>query len=264
MIFFKNAWPVESSRAALALEVVLVVTKGKPEWQHIRKRCQDAKECPRVITEIVRVFNLLCFTPPVTGGYDFAALAASPMIVRLAVLLAKDRDLSPESSPGVFDIKRPYTHQAIAAAIRAQFFMPGPKNFAVLYADDEGFKSKDPRFPDRKEMPDSIVALAATAIKCIFDEHQTGTRVTIGFAGNTYAETYRRHMRALVDLRAKAPQRTAQNMSDLYDAVINPVNEESRDIDVNDYFDVADSPQRPTAATSSAAAASGSGSVDAA
>ncbi|KAJ7202359.1 hypothetical protein GGX14DRAFT_399525 [Mycena pura] len=94
------------------------------------------------------------------------------------------------------------------------------------------------------QMAATTIAAVHEAFTNVLHQYQTGTYMEISFSGNVYVETYRRHLRALADLRIKAPLSMSDNMAYLYNITVNMASAQQSCTDIDDHFSVSDSPSR--------------------
>ncbi|KAJ6549963.1 hypothetical protein B0H19DRAFT_850672, partial [Mycena capillaripes] len=79
------------------------------------------------------------------------------------------------------------------------------------------FASTSANHPDRAELPDAMVCLAATAVYGALVEYRaTGILQNIPFTEGAYEDIYRNHMRTLSDTRAAAPVALHRVLHKLY------------------------------------------------
>jgi len=229
-----DGYHVITSRAAWALELLLEVARSIPAARYIHKLAQQLERLPPGLIELItdRLSNTrsnvksVCDDAELLGAFHFINLRGDERIARIDVLFTGDNYVCPEKPPippsttptGEFDTERPYLHPSLIAGIQNTGLFAGHRSFASQHADK--FASTDPRFPDRKEMADGIVALVSTAIRCLLDEYHTGKKVNITFSETAYESTYRKHRAELARNRTSAPRKMSKIMSELYAAVV--------------------------------------------
>ncbi|KAJ7167453.1 hypothetical protein C8R43DRAFT_945866 [Mycena crocata] len=116
--------------------------------------------------------------------------------------------------PHVSRIKtdEPFLHPAIIAVIK-QGILTGTFKAQVEHL----FASTNPDHPERLELPDAMVCIAATAVYATLVEFRTtGERQAINFTEAAYEDTYRNHMKTLADTRGYAPKALRQILHRLY------------------------------------------------
>ncbi|KAL7279499.1 hypothetical protein ACG7TL_007344 [Trametes sanguinea] len=80
---------------------------------------------------------------------------------------------------------KPYEHPAVLAVLRA-FFFSRSNAFASVHA--ERFTSSLETRPHEKEIPATMLAFVGAAMHASLSEWQTGTRIAVSFAGDTFAD----------------------------------------------------------------------------
>ncbi|KAJ7603584.1 hypothetical protein FB45DRAFT_960189 [Roridomyces roridus] len=88
---------------------------------------------------------------------------------------------------------------------------------SVRAQHEHRFTSTNTKHPELLELPDAMVALAATAVYAALIEYRTtGERQVINFTEAAYEDTYRNHLKTLADTRAYAPVATHRLLHRLY------------------------------------------------
>ncbi|KAJ7803600.1 hypothetical protein B0H14DRAFT_3776937 [Mycena olivaceomarginata] len=97
--------------------------------------------------------------------------------------------------------EKPFHHPALKAIVKDGVFN---RNFKAK--NMHLFISTSKKHPTHLELPDAMVALAATALYAALLEYRTtGERQVIAFTEGAYEDTYRNHMKTLADTRDAAP-----------------------------------------------------------
>ncbi|KAJ7918863.1 hypothetical protein B0H13DRAFT_1991135 [Mycena leptocephala] len=113
----------------------------------------------------------------------------------------------------------PFSHPAIAAVIKQGIFTAKFRAKTVHL-----LKSTSVKHPERLEIPDATVSLAATAIYAALVEYRlTGEHQLINFTEAAYADTYRNHMKTLADTRDYAGTALHKVLHSLYNNVMQSV-----------------------------------------
>ncbi|TFY53238.1 hypothetical protein EVJ58_g9557 [Rhodofomes roseus] len=117
------------------------------------------------------------------------------------------------------DCSKPYEHPLIVEAISAGFFK---HRQSVGYVhQDELVSSLPDEYPDEPELPDCMVAAAATCVHASLHEWESGYHASIKFSAVSYANVFDEHMTILGSIRKEKPLNYHQIMSRLLKLVRN-------------------------------------------
>ncbi|KAJ3502357.1 hypothetical protein NMY22_g18611 [Coprinellus aureogranulatus] len=120
----------------------------------------------------------------------------------------------PEANTWIPDRKKPYGNPTLAHVLKAGFFRSSSATGAA-HAD---------RFPvhedtGKREVPKSLLALAATGVYAALFQVQQGTQKRVRFHANSFATVYNSHILALEMMEAKKPSSYHRIVSNLYNEV---------------------------------------------
>ncbi|KAJ7692017.1 hypothetical protein B0H14DRAFT_2651829 [Mycena olivaceomarginata] len=185
-LVFEDAYPAIVSRAGFARSYLLSAAQD-PAAVHIKHRLETDLSFSACLADIpLDRINI-------TRG-DFKCMAAQevPGLYRFAHLPAAENCLKGEL---------PFHHEAIVSVLKKAVFTG---QFQTRNLDL--FASTSVNHPDRVELPDAMVCLAATAVYgALVGCRTTGILQNIPFTEGAYEDIYRNQMRTLIDTRATAP-----------------------------------------------------------
>ncbi|KAF8257272.1 hypothetical protein EI94DRAFT_1709311 [Lactarius quietus] len=109
---------------------------------------------------------------------------------------------------------KPYRNNWIISVIQDLYFTGGHTSFTYRF---------DYRFPRcencenvRKQVPDAMVALAATALYAVLYEWHTGKLMGVDFSSSLYMDTYEGHMNTLKEIQTRRSGAYHAMMADIY------------------------------------------------
>ncbi|KAK7018295.1 hypothetical protein R3P38DRAFT_3360084 [Favolaschia claudopus] len=137
----------------------------------------------------------------VQGFYGFAGMKPDQVMACVDGLLQDHRYIFPVTN-GRLALDQPFGHGCISHIIKEEVFT------TAAYVDEHLslFRTGTKKRAGERELPDSMVALAATAVYAALIEFKaTGRRQAIAFKEDTYESTYRNHMKTLAEKRKDYP-----------------------------------------------------------
>ncbi|KAJ7753979.1 hypothetical protein B0H14DRAFT_3512659 [Mycena olivaceomarginata] len=199
-----NAYPpAMKSRAGYAKQVMLQAAQGHSAAEHIVARLKEDPRLSRWLGNLVtdRLSTLRSGAKTradniVAGSYGFGHFLHEGDIKNLVnEKIQEDKFIFPYDDT------------------KEEWFTNG--DLAVRYRSY--FKGRRAKHEDDLEMPDTIIALAATAIFCSLSQYQlTGKKQTIKFNESVYETTYRNHLATIAKTRAGAKNATAILMHNIF------------------------------------------------
>ncbi|KAJ7605005.1 hypothetical protein FB45DRAFT_1042842 [Roridomyces roridus] len=182
-LLFKNAYPVMKSRPIKAKNLMIEAAGDDPTTVHVIDRLKSDPRMSKWLAPLIidRFSNF-------RSDAKKRAMSVVPAEYRLAV----------------------------AGVIQGEWFSAGGEGLKY----PELFTSTREKRPDEREMPDTIVALAVSALACAIDEYKmTGSRLSIMFSENVYEDVYRSQLAQMKTQREAAPTTFARLMHQLYVSV---------------------------------------------
>ncbi|KAJ6459836.1 hypothetical protein DFH09DRAFT_1499361, partial [Mycena vulgaris] len=184
-LVIEDAYPPILSRSGLGKAYMLAVTDNVPEAVHIKGRLSVDPRFAAMLSDIKVAVNIA------PGHYKLAGLPPARTKQAVEDLLKDHRYIFPTNPvSNRLQTELPFRHPAIVAVIKQQ----------------------EP--PEAPQLPDPMVSLAATAYRL------TGEHQNINFTEAAYEDTYRNHMKTLVDTRTYAPVALHKVLHALYNDVI--------------------------------------------
>ncbi|KAJ7845336.1 hypothetical protein B0H13DRAFT_2095511, partial [Mycena leptocephala] len=202
---------------------MLAATEKIPEAVYIKERLTDDPAYAAVLADLlIERINILrgkvkkIGMHVVPGYYKLAGLTPARTKEVVEELLKDHRYIFPtDPVTNRLQTDLPFSHPAIAAVIKQGIFTTKfrAKTLHLL-------KSTSVKHPERLEIPDATVSLAATAIYAALVEYRlTGEHQSINFSEAAYADTYRNHMKTLADTREYAGTALHKVLHSLYNNV---------------------------------------------
>ncbi|KAJ7442950.1 hypothetical protein B0H11DRAFT_2345645 [Mycena galericulata] len=225
-LIFEDSYPPILSRAGFARAYLVSAADGIPEAKHIRERLGTDLKYAAILADILldRI-NILrgdtkrTATNVVPGFFQIAGLSEVKTKELIEKVLKDHRYIFP-TDPQTNQQQRlmtekPFHHPALRAVIKDGIFTHNFKSNNMHL-----FISTSKKHPKQLELPDAMVALAATAVYAALLEYRTtGERQTIAFTEGAYEDTYRNHMKTLSDTRDAAPIALHKVLHTLYNDV---------------------------------------------
>ncbi|KAJ7120568.1 hypothetical protein C8R43DRAFT_1136736 [Mycena crocata] len=213
-LVFEDAYPPILSRAGFARAYLIEAADAIPEGQHIRERLGSDLKYAAVLADILHNIQLLDRINILRGDIKRTAAGLAPGFFQFAGLnevktkeliekVLKDHRYIFPTDPQTQRLmtEKPFHHPALRAVIKNGVFT---RNFKAN--NMHLFISTSKKHPKQLELPDAMVALAATALYAALLEYRTtGEHQTIAFTEGAYEDTYRNHMNTLSQTRASAP-----------------------------------------------------------
>ncbi|KAJ7846003.1 hypothetical protein B0H13DRAFT_2363317 [Mycena leptocephala] len=202
-LLHQDAYPPIISRAGFARAYLVSAADALPDATHIRDRLGTDLKYAAILADILldRI-NILrgdikrTATNVAPGYFRFARLTEAKSKELVEKLLKDHRYIFPVDPQTVPTLDHGETFPPPGASGRHQGRCV-TRNFKAH--NMHLFNSSSKKHPKQLELPDAMVALAATAYRT------TGERQTIAFTEGAYEDTYRNHMKTLSDTRDAAP-----------------------------------------------------------
>ncbi|KAJ7730706.1 hypothetical protein DFH07DRAFT_703844, partial [Mycena maculata] len=219
-LLFQDSYPPIISRAGFARAYLVSAAEDLPEAVHALGK--DLKYAAILADILLDRINILrgdikrTAASVVPGYFQFAGLNESNTKELIEKLLKDHRYIFPvDPQTQRLKTEKPFHHPALRAVIKEGVFN---RNFKAN--NMHLFISTSKKHPRQLELPDAMVALAATAVYASLLEYRaTGERQTIAFTEGAYEDTYRNHMKILSDTRDAAPIALHKVLHGLYNAV---------------------------------------------
>ncbi|KAF8144741.1 hypothetical protein K438DRAFT_1873215 [Mycena galopus ATCC 62051] len=221
-LVFEDAYPAIVSRAGFARSYLLSASQG-PAAVDIKHRLETdlsfaarLADIPLDRINITRGDFKRFAAQEVPGLYRFAHLPAAEVRTIVTERLQDHRYIFPvDSATNRLKGELPFHHEAIVGVLKKAVFT-GQFRTKNLHL----FASTSTNHPNRVELPDAMVCLAATAVYgALVEYHATGILQNIPFTEGAYEDIYRNHMRTLSDTRAAAPIALHRVLHKLYNLV---------------------------------------------
>ncbi|KAK7042879.1 hypothetical protein R3P38DRAFT_3179413 [Favolaschia claudopus] len=137
----------------------------------------------------------------VAAFFGLAGLSPETIKLRIEELLKDHRYIFPANGDRLH-LDQPFSQGAISFILKEEVFTSA----TFVTQNLERFPARSRKHPSERELPDSMVALAATAVYAALVEYRaTGRRQNIAFTEDAYEATYRNHMETLSQTRQSAP-----------------------------------------------------------
>ncbi|KAJ7351259.1 hypothetical protein DFH08DRAFT_97833 [Mycena albidolilacea] len=208
-LLFENSYPAIISRAGFARAYLVSAAEAMPEAKYVLERLGlDLKYAAILADILLDRINILrgdikrSAAGLAPGYFQFAGLNETKTKELIAKLLKDHRYIFPvDSQTQRLMTEKPFHHPALKAIVKDGVFN---RNFKAK--NMHLFISTSKKHPTHLELPDAMVALAATALYAALLEYRTtGERQVIAFTEGAYEDTYRNHMKTLADTRDAAP-----------------------------------------------------------
>jgi len=138
---------------------------------------------------------------------------------RIQMLLRDHQYIFPGDVERQLDCSKPYEHPLIIEAISTGYFKR--RDSAGNLHEVKLVSSLPDEHPDEPELPDCMVAAAATSVHASLREWESGYHVDIKFSTSAYANTFDEHMEILAQVRKDKPLHYHRMMSRLLKFVRN-------------------------------------------
>ncbi|KAJ7764607.1 hypothetical protein DFH07DRAFT_1016427 [Mycena maculata] len=212
-MLFTEAYPLISSRPGFSRPYMIEVARsiGRPTL-HILERLLNDAEFAVILAPIpLDRMNLLrgnmkrCAVSCILAFFQLADLQPEQVKARVEELLKDHRyifPINPATASGGLSMDKPFRHGAIRFVLKEEVFT----NTAFVTQNLDRFPATLARKPNERELPDAMVALAATTVYAALVEYRmTGHKVSIPFTEDAYEDTYRNHISSLNQVRKNAP-----------------------------------------------------------
>ncbi|KAJ7318494.1 hypothetical protein DFH08DRAFT_1036272 [Mycena albidolilacea] len=201
-VLFENSYPAIISRAGFARAYLVSAAEAMPEAKYVLERLGlDLKYAAILADILLDRINILrgdikrSAAGLAPGYFQFAGLNETKTKELIEKLLKDHRRCQRLMT------EKPFHHPALKAIVKDGVFN---RNFKAK--NMHLFISTSKKHPTHLELPDAMVALAATALYAALLEYRTtGERQVIAFTEGAYEDTYRNHMKTLADTRDAAP-----------------------------------------------------------
>ncbi|KAJ7755609.1 hypothetical protein DFH07DRAFT_940770 [Mycena maculata] len=206
-VLFEESYPLMISRPGFTCPRLITAARIRPSSAHILERLLTDPEFGAILAPIpLDRMNILrgtikrCAVSCVPAFFGLADMEPERIKSRIEELLKDHRYIFP-TDKGQLLLTKPYRHGSIRFVLKEEIF----SNPSFVTQNNDRFPATNAKHPERKELPDAMVALAATAVYAALLEYRmTGQRQTIPFTEDAYENVYRNHMASLADTRVKA------------------------------------------------------------
>ncbi|KAI0058290.1 hypothetical protein BV25DRAFT_1919490 [Artomyces pyxidatus] len=216
---FDSAFPLADRRPFLLAAAVARSAKSiGPTADFIAKRVESDDEYAAGIS-VIPEYRMSNFRGKVKdladsgvkAGYKFSRFPDNKFSETIGKLLKEHSYIYPGNPlTEVYEEGRPYCHEAIIEVLRGVLFGAKP----LVKFSRENFLNKS----GKPQMPQSLVALAATAEQAALKVYQLGeTAVKIDFDSNIFETTFSVHMETLEELREEDEEVYQMIMEHLYE-----------------------------------------------
>ncbi|KAK6992937.1 hypothetical protein R3P38DRAFT_3078413 [Favolaschia claudopus] len=221
-LLFIDAYPRMTSRAGYARERMIQAAVDIPAAAHILGRLGlDAPYAALLSSIPIDRINILrgnfkrTAVTCVPAFFSLAGLSSEKVKTRVEELLKDHRYIFPPNGERL-RLDQPFTQGAISFVIKEEVF----SNPAFVTQNLDRFPARSRKHPSERELPDAMVALAATAVYAALVEYRnTGRRQNIPFTEDAYESTYRNHMETLSQTRNTAPNSMHNILHQLFNDV---------------------------------------------
>ncbi|KAJ7756683.1 hypothetical protein B0H16DRAFT_1458133 [Mycena metata] len=221
-LFFEDAYPAIVSRAGFARSYLLSAAQT-PASAHIKDRLETdlsfaarLADIPLDRINITRGDFKRVAAQEIPGLFRFAHLPPAEVRNIVADRLQDHRYIFPvDLATNRLKVELPFHHESIVGVLKKVVFT-GQFRTKNLHL----FASTSKKHPNRAELPDAMVCLAATAVYGALVEYRaTGTLQNIPFTEGTYEDIYRNHMKTLIETRESVPVALHRVLHKLYNLV---------------------------------------------
>ncbi|KAI0245420.1 hypothetical protein BJV78DRAFT_1287891 [Lactifluus subvellereus] len=218
-----NAYPPIESCTKLTRQWLYAAAKER-KAKIIKMRVKEDTRFVRSLQDLIFArIGTLCSSlkdsavKAVTGGYGLNGNDYQKVAKCVEGWLMDDNYIFPQrdNQAKTLDYGNPFHHQAIISILCDEFFQKS-SSFGNMHP--EFFKSCHETRPEL-ELPEVMVALAATAVYCALREWKNGQCVNLSFTQAAFEDIYQGHINTLKELREKHPNQSHHVMSALYNAV---------------------------------------------
>ncbi|KAJ7459974.1 hypothetical protein B0H11DRAFT_2316035 [Mycena galericulata] len=145
-----------------------------------------------------------CAVSCILAFFQLADLEPEKVKARVEELLKDHRYIFPtDPKTGGLQLDMPFRHSSIRFVLKEELF----SNASFATQNLDRFPATYIKKPTHRELPDAMVALAATGVYAALVEYRmTGQRQNIAFTEDAYEDTYRNHIATLQQVRSSAPR----------------------------------------------------------
>ncbi|KAJ6454788.1 hypothetical protein C8R45DRAFT_1188836 [Mycena sanguinolenta] len=214
-MLFIDAYPMMASRAGFGRPHMIRAAEARPTAVHILARLRTDPTFGTILAPIpLDRMNILrgnmkrCAVSCILAYFGLAGLTPDQVKLRVEELLKDHRYIFPTTA-GKLQLDEPFRHGSISYVLTEELF----SNNSFVTQNSDRFPARLLTKPNERELPDAMVALAATAVgfsllvyAALVEYRVTGRRQTIAFTEDAYEDTYRNHISTLEDSRKTAPK----------------------------------------------------------
>ncbi|KAJ6558403.1 hypothetical protein B0H19DRAFT_1235265 [Mycena capillaripes] len=221
-MLFVDAYPLMVTRAGFGRPRLIEAAEARPAASHILERLLKDPTFGATLAPIpIDRMNILrgnlkrCSVSCVLAFFALADLQPHQVKEGVEELLQDHRYIFPRTA-GQFQFTQPFRHGSIRFVLKEELFT----SVSFVTQNIERFASKYEKKPTERELPDSMLALVATAIYAALVEYRmTGRHQNTPFTEDAYEDTYRNHVSTLEGARRTAPHATHRIMHALFTEV---------------------------------------------
>ncbi|KAJ7466391.1 hypothetical protein FB451DRAFT_412753 [Mycena latifolia] len=220
-LLFIEAYPTMISRAGFGRPYLIAAARLRPSSRYILDRLLTDPHFGAVLAPIpLDRVNILrgdmkrCAVSCILAFFGLADLEPSKVKERVEELLKDHRYIfAVDPKTGQLRLDQPFRHGSIRFVLKEDLF--SSSSFVTQNLDR--FPATNKKKPGKRELPDAMVALAATAVyAALLELRMTGQRQNIPFTEDAYEDTYRNHMETLSQVRGTAPTAMHKLMHELF------------------------------------------------
>ncbi|KAJ7498398.1 hypothetical protein B0H11DRAFT_1997606 [Mycena galericulata] len=210
-MLFLESYPLMVSRPGFARpHMITVARRLGPSAAHILERLLPDAEFAAILAPIpLDRMNLLrgnmkrCAVSCILAFFQLADLEPEKVKARVEELLKDHRYIFPtDPKTGGLQLNMPFCHSSIRFVLKEELL-----NASFATQNLDRFPATYSKQPTHRELPDAMVALAATGVYAALVEYRmTGQRQNIAFTEDAYEDTYRNHITTLQQVRSTAPR----------------------------------------------------------
>ncbi|KAJ7737970.1 hypothetical protein B0H16DRAFT_1571317, partial [Mycena metata] len=221
-LFFEDAYPVVLARGGFARSYLLMAAQH-PAAIHIKNRLTNDMSFATRLADIpldrintTRGDIRQIAAQDIAGLYGFALSLPEDVKTIVNGRLQDHKYIFPvDPVTNRLKTELPFQHESIVSVLRKAVFT-GQFKTKNLHR----FSSTNDKHPDRLEVPDAMICLAATAVYAGLTAYRaTGKHQKIPFTASAYEDVYRNHMRTLSDTRAHSRKPLHLVLHGLYNLV---------------------------------------------
>ncbi|KAJ7705816.1 hypothetical protein B0H16DRAFT_1747068 [Mycena metata] len=223
-LLFEESYPTMISRGGFARPFLITAARVRQGSRYILARLLTDPDFGTTLAPIpLDRVNILrgdfkrCAVNCIMAFFGLVDMTPAEVMAAVENLVRDHRYIFPKDpTSGNLQLNMPFRHGAIRFVLKEELF----SSAAFVTQNIARFPATITSKPDERELPDAMVALAATAVYgALLELRMTGQRQTIAFTEDAYEDTYRNHMTTLASTRARAPVSMHKLMHGLFNEV---------------------------------------------